>query len=189
MIRQVRWSDWEGNGLEHCVLSLSQEGLALTGVVAGTRETRYGAHYFVGTDDRFRTRVVRVTYLGGPSLDVSSDGEGHWWDTLADTPLPELEGCFDVDIGVTPATNTLPIKRLALAGDESRDIRAAYVPLPGQITERFIPRPADQRYTCLAQGARYRYEGLFRGFSAELALDAAGLVIDYPDTFKRVWSA
>ena len=50
----------------------------------------------------------------------------------------------------------------------------------------FLPLRAEQRYTCLRQGRRYLYEGLFRGFSAELELDEAGLVLDYPDTFRRV---
>lgn len=188
MIREVRWTDWDGDGLEHCILNLSPDGLTLNGVVAGTRETHYGARYFVGTDDVFRTREVRVEYLGGPSLNVSSNGEGQWTDIAENKPIPELDGCFDVDIGVTPSTNALPVKRLNLALNESRDICAAYVPLPSQISGNFIPRRADQRYTCLDQGRCYLYEGIFRKFSAELLLDEAGLVIDYPDTFKRIWS-
>ena len=47
-----------------------------------------------------------------------------------------------------------------------------------------------QRYTCLEthpQGGRYRYESLSSGFTAELAIDAAGLVIDYQDLWKRLW--
>ena len=50
---------------------------------------------------------------------------------------------------------------------------AAYVPLPTQIDGAFLPRPAPQRYTCLC-GERYRYEGLFRHFSTELAVDPDG---------------
>ena len=30
------------------------------------------------------------------------------------------------------------------------------------------------------------YEGLFRGFKADLPPDAGGLVIDYPETFRRI---
>ena len=35
-------------------------------------------------------------------------------------------------------------------------------------------------------GALVTYEGLFRGFKADLALDADGLVMDYPETFRRL---
>ena len=80
----------------------------------------------------------------------------------------------------------LPIRRLALAEGASAEILAAYVPLPAEVTGPFVPKPAPQRYTCLEQDRLYRYEGLFRGFSAELRVDAHGLVLDYPETFQRV---
>ena len=48
-----------------------------------------------------------------------------------------------------------------------------------------------QRYTCLerdADGGLYRYEdrGTFRGFTADLPVDADGLVLDYPGIFRRL---
>lgn len=186
MEASVRWCDWDNQGLEHCVLRQDAAGLSLEGVVAGTREGRYGACYAVQTDGHFRTREVRLHYIGGPALHVRADGRGHWRDAMNDAPIPELDGCLDVDIGATPATNTLPIKRLDLQEGESRNVLAAYVPLPGQIDGAFLPCRAEQRYTCLVAARRYRYEGLFRGFAAELDIDANGLVIDYPQTFRRL---
>ncbi len=182
----VRWQDWDGHGLEHCVCLEDAQGMVLDGVVAGTRHGLYGAHYFVRTDADFRTRQARVGYSGGPCLHVESDGNGTWYDVIGKRALPGLDGCFDIDIGVTPATNTLPMKRLKLRAGESKDITVAYVPLPDQIDGDFLPRRAEQRYTCLTPEQWYRYEGLFRGFTAELEVDQAGLVIDYPDTFRRV---
>ncbi len=182
----AHWRDWHGRGLEHCLCREDADGLVLEGVVAGTRLGSYGGHYLVRTDTAFRTREVRVDYVGGPRLHVGADGEGHWRDLARGRPIPALTDCIDVDIGITPATNMLPIRRLGLRMGESRDITAAYVPLPAQIGGDFLPERAEQRYTCLIPDRRYRYEGLFRGFSAELEVDEAGLVIDYPDTFHRV---
>ncbi len=182
----VRWQDWDGQGLEHCLCREGPEGLLLEGVVAGTRHGLHGGHYLVRTDSAFCTRELRVAYVGGPQLHLSADGRGHWHDAVRDRPVPALEGCLDVDIGMTPATNTLPIKRLGLAAGEGREITVAYVPLPDEIEGAFLPRPARQRYTCLAEGRRYRYEGLFRGFTAELEVDGDGLVLDYPETFRRL---
>lgn len=99
-----------------------------------------------------------------------------------------LDGCIDVDIGITPATNALPIKRLKLRKGDGQDIVVAYVPLPDQIDGQFLPERAEQRYTCLEVDRRYRYDGLFRAFTAELEIDELGLVLDYPDTFRRVFS-
>ncbi|MEJ8561856.1 putative glycolipid-binding domain-containing protein [Yoonia sp. GPGPB17] len=182
----VRWHNWNGAGLEHCVCRYDNDGLSLEGVVAGTRHGLYGAHYLVRTDRLFRTREVTVNYVGGARMHVEADGEGNWTNRHDHQPIAALEGCIDVDIGVTPATNALPIKRLQLRKDESQDILAAYVPLPDQIEGDFLPRPAPQRYTCLVPAQTYRYEGLFRGFTAVLEIDQDGLVIDYPDTFRRV---
>jgi uncharacterized protein len=182
----VRWKDWEGHGLEHCQCRENTEGLVLEGAVAGTRHGAYGGYYRVRTDSGFRTREVQVIYVGGPILHVESDGCGNWRDVLGNRSLPGLNGCIDVDIGITPATNTLPIKRLNLQKQESQDITAAYVPLPDQIDGDFLPQRAEQRYTCLTPKQRYRYEGLFRAFTAELEVDEAGLVLDYPETFRRV---
>ncbi len=33
----------------------------------------------------------------------------------------------------------------------------------------------------------YRYESRSSGFSADLAVDSGGFVVDYPDSFRRIW--
>ena len=182
----VRWSDWDGNGLEHCQCFATNEGLLVAGVVAGTRGSLYGASYYVKADESGNTREVRVAYVGGKSLHVEADGKGNWFDLIGKAPISELEGCLDIDIGVTPATNMLPVRRLKLEKDESCDILAAYVPLPTQIDGAFLPVRAEQRYTCLDPYRLYRYEGIFRKFTAELEFDENGMVLDYPETFRRV---
>lgn len=182
----VRWREWEGEGLEHCVCLEEDDGLTLKGVVMTTREGLHGGQYLVRTDAAFRTRQVRVDYVGGPEVHVEADGDGHWRDLIGHRPLPELDGCVDVDIRMTPATNTLPIRRLKLRQGESAAIAVAYVALPEEMDDDFLPRPAAQRYTCLVPDRRYRYEGLASGFTAELEVDEAGLVMDYPGVFRRV---
>lgn len=180
----VRWREWDGEGLEHCVCRFADDGLTLEGVVVTTDEGRHGAHYLVRTNAAFRTRDVWVAFAGGPVLHLEADGEGHWRDVAGHRALPALDGCVDVDIRITPATNTLPIRRLDLKEGESCDIRVAYVPLPVDGTCRLLP--VEQRYTCLTANSRYRYEGLDTGFTADIEVDATGLVVDYPGVFRRV---
>ena len=99
---------------------------------------------------------------------------------------PELDGCLDLDIQVTPFTNTLPIRRLDLAAGEIADLRAVYVPLPDP-----VPVPAAQSYACLRprgrSGGLFRYESRASGFGADLPVDSGGFVVDYPDSFRRIW--
>src|SRR3954447_3927178 len=118
MLTAVRWRDWEGHELEHCVCREDVGGMILEGVVAGTRHGTYGGYYLVRTDPGYRTREVRVRYFAGPCLHVESDGDVDWRDLIGNRSLPALEGCVDVDIGITPATNSLPIKRLKLKAQE-----------------------------------------------------------------------
>ena len=91
-----------------------------------------------------------------------------------------------MDLSVTPFTNTLPIRRLVLRDGESSEIADVYVTVP--VMEQGVSR---QRYTCLERGPEgglYRYEdrGIFRGFTADLPVDAEGLVLDYPGIFRRM---
>ncbi len=80
--------------------------------------------------------------------------------------MATLDGCTDVDISVTPFTNTLPIRRLNLDQDESTEIETVYISVPELQVETAI-----QRYTCLDslddEGGRYRYESVPSGFTAE----------------------
>lgn len=60
----------------------------------------------------------------------------------------------------------------------------AFIRLPELTVER-----VRQRYTCLAHdeaGGRYRYEGLGTGYATELPVDTEGLVVEYPDWYRRV---
>jgi uncharacterized protein len=59
--------------------------------------------------------------------------------------------------------------------------------LPNQSDRDLLPERAEQRYTCMISNLRYRYEGLISGFTAELDFDEVGLVLDYPETFRRVF--
>lgn len=55
------------------------------------------------------------------------------------------------------------------------------IPVPS-----LVPAAAEQAYTCLVQNERYRYEGIFRNFETDLAVDPEGIVIDYPSLFTRI---
>ena len=81
----------------------------------------------------------------------------------------------------TPLTNTMPIHQLALAPGETRTFRALYIRVP-----ELTAAPMDQHYTRLDPATpprRFQYAS--PGFTAEVAVDADGLVEDYPPGWKR----
>ena len=188
MEREVIWVPWEGPGLEHLRLVTSDGGAVANGLVIGLEAGRpFRIGYEIRCDGRWRVREVRAEApdLERPVLELLADGEGYW-KRRGGEPMPELDGCIDVDISATPFTNTLPIRRLGLKLGESEELMVTYVRVP-----ELLVGPERQRYGCLEEqtdGGLYRFEAQPSGFTAELPVDADGLVIDYPGLFRRVWS-
>lgn len=129
--------------------------------------------YRISTDDQWRTRTVDVFVrdLGGVSeLHLTADGEGNWardGDPL-DLPFP----CYDVDLAVSPSTNTLAIRRLGLAIGESAEAAVIWVQVPS-----FIARPAMQTYT-RADRRVYKFGGKYGSYRIDV--DENDVVLDYP---------
>ena len=182
------WAPWEGPGLEHLRLVTSGSGIVANGLVIGLEAGRpFRISYEIRCDGRWRVREVRVATPDSerPVIELLANGEGRW-NGRGGEPLPELDGCIDVDISATPFTNTLPIRRLGLEPGESEELVVTYVRVP-----ELLVGPERQRYGCLeaqVDGGLYRLEALPSGFTAELPVDADGLVIDYPGLFRRAWS-
>jgi hypothetical protein len=110
-------------------------------------------------------------------------GKGKW-EEFGGREVDRLKGCTDVDLSVSPFTNTIPIRRLNLEVGESAEIDVAYFKLPG-----FQVNPVRQRYTLLEATPTertYRYESIDSGYTADLPVDEYGLVIDYPEAWRRV---
>jgi hypothetical protein len=205
MEHNVVWSHLYQPGMEHLRLAQGEDEIHADGlVIAVVDEVPARVHYHIRCDLTWCVRELRVALLseGGflgddsqrdnsragvnpaPTLHVYADGQGHWT-TASGEALPDLDGCIDVDISVTPFTNTLPIRRLALASGASQEIVVAYIKVPD-----ITLQPFGQRYTCLniqAQGGTYRYDSVVSGFTADLSVDNEGLVIDYPGLFQRAW--
>ncbi|MBN3819860.1 putative glycolipid-binding domain-containing protein [Paraburkholderia sp. Se-20369] len=180
-MREVRWASLEGDGIEHLTFARGGDGIVVESAVVGQRYgNAYGLAYRVACDAQWRARYAVLKVMGGGTLELHGDGLGHWRDG-AGQALPELDGCIDIDIAATPYTNSLPIGRLGLARDERRPIDVVYVSTPDLKVSR-----VQQAYVCLEPGRRYRYEGIFRDFTAEMEIDDDGLVIDYETLFRRL---
>jgi hypothetical protein len=178
----ARWRDWSGEGLEHLLLREGPDAIRAEAMVLGVGErAAFAARYEILCDSGWRARRLEVSLLGDDRrLDLSSDGTGHWTDDLG-APLPGLADAIDVDLTATPFTNTLPIRRLGLRSGQAETILVVYVQVPELTvtTER-------QRYTCLEPLRRYRFESVDSDFTREIDVDGDGLVVTYPDLFRRV---
>jgi hypothetical protein len=118
------------------------------------------------------------------SLLLEHDGAGAW--RVDGVDVPALDGALDCDLGFSPLTNLMPVRRLGLhERPGSHDFMMAWVDVP---TLEVVPY--GQRYEHVALG-RVRFVSLERheDFTSELELDADGLVERYPGLAERVGGA
>lgn len=187
--RSVIWRRTDGSGTEHATLVVAEDAITLLGAVVTAEEGRpLTIRYRVECDLTWRTRSVIVDGSADSAttsalVQASSRGDGRWISTTMQgerVPLFTWNGCIDVDLGFSPITNLLPLRRLAPAIGESVDVSAAWIRFPG-----FGLKPLPQRYTRLAE-FRYRYESFDPGYETEIDVDELGLVVRYGDVWERI---
>ena len=121
--RRVAWrrSD-EVETDEHCTLTVRDGGLSLVGTVLGAEDgAPVRIEYRVLADGTGMTTAAHVRDLRGfetRTMALERDAKGNW--TVDGTVMKALKGCTDVDLGCSPSTNTLPIRRLATRGRRAR---------------------------------------------------------------------
>ena len=160
---------------EHCTLTLRDSGLSLVGTLLGAEAgLPVRVEYRILTDRTGMTTAVHVRDLRGfetRTITLERSAKGSW--KVDGAPAPGLRGCTDVDLGCSPSTNTLPIRRLRLAMGASQTIQAAWVTFPGLVVTK-----ASQTYTRLDE---FTYGYASGTFEAELTVDDDGLVTGYTD--------
>ena len=178
----VLWRRTDITGLEYFTLTGEPDAPMLAGtVIAMPDESPLRVEYAIRCTGAWRTAQTMVEMLHGGvrrSLQLTSTEALEWH--RDGTHVAALDGCDDVDLSITPSTNTLPIRRLALAIGESRAVTAAWIRFPS-----LEIAPLDQRYTRVGE-RRYRYESGGGAFVAELEVDDRGIVVDYPPAWTRV---
>ena len=160
---------------EHCTLTQRDTGLSLVGTVLGADDgAPVRIEYRVLTDGDGLTTAAHVRDLRGfeqRTLTLERDAKGNW--TVDGAKVRALKGATDVDLGCSPSTNTLPIRRLKIGVGASKTIKAAWVRFPELTVVK-----ADQTYTRLDEFT-YRYAS--GDFEAELTVDDEDLVGSYAD--------
>lgn len=181
--REVMWRRiMDDRSFEHATVATRADGTVLSGtVLVAEGGAPLRMDYTVRCDAEWRTRHVElVQIVGGErrALCLEHDGRGTW--RRDGMVVPDLAGCSDVDLGLSPSTNMLPVNRLGLAVGARAIIRAAWIRFPSLDIV-----PAEQAYERI-EPARYRYSGLASGFETVIDVDDVGLPIEYGGVWSRV---
>jgi hypothetical protein len=131
----------------------------LTGDGLRARGTQIGATYELRYE--LEAEVMRAGVVGGGRL------------------VLELEDADFFDLAYSPVFNSLPVLRDGLhRGGQSRDYVMRWVDVPSLEVSR-----SEQRYEPRGDGV-VRYSS--GSFTADIAFDADGLVVEYPGLARRV---
>jgi hypothetical protein len=174
-VTEYVWRGLEVDGLERARVTESTE-VEIESIVDSARG-RYSYELELGPDWTFRS--LRLEALAGQrTLLIARDASGVW--SVDGVERGEFVDAVDIDLAITPLTNSLPIRRLDLDVDDEADLDVVYVSFP-DLEVTLDP----QRYTRLDEDL-YLFESLDGDFSAEITVDARGMVTEYPELFERL---
>lgn len=179
-VETILWRRLDLPGHDSCRLAASAAGWHLRGTAVFRHEAG-PAHlrYDVRADAHWRTREGRVDgWVGDRPVRLRVRRLASGWEVNGAASERGQE-CVDLDLGFTPATNVLPVRRLALVVGEAAEVAVAWLDVPAGGLEVLAQR--YERRTATA----YWYEAPRFQYGAELEITAAG----FPRRYPGLWVA
>jgi uncharacterized protein len=185
-------------GVEFAEVDLGPSHLTARGVAIASNPLSYRLDYTLETTAGFITSRLRVVSRGEGwrrAIELERDDRGIWKlgveaEGAVDLPAPggdpaAFAGAVDCDLGLSPVTNLMPVRRLGLSSDgDPVELTMAWVSVPD-----LSVRADGQRYAFVSADRDHRvirYEATDGSFAANITLDQDGLVIDYPGIARRL---
>ena len=182
LIKNILWQSISSPSLEYFSLVKKGDYFSLSGNMALLlADVPAKASYQVHCSKNWETRNANICFSTKDhqqSLIVEKDSNNTW--LINHSENTAFKECIDIDIGITPSTNMLPIQRLKLWPGQSQVITAIWVRFP-----ELTIQPARQQYTCMDKHS-YLYESLSSSFKATIKIDDLGIPIDYEYGWKRL---
>jgi uncharacterized protein len=183
-LQQALWQRLDVPGHDACRLVERASGWLLQGNAVFLEENAPASlSYEVSCDPHWICQNARVHgFHGGRSLDlqIARDGAGRF--TLNGV-RSELPAALDLDLGFTPATNLIALRRLDLRVCHAADAPAAWLDLGADSLGLL-----EQRYERLGPN-HYWYEAPRVPYAATLEVSAAGFIRSYPRLWQLVSSS
>lgn len=181
--REMAWHRLNERGEERCVFVCEDARCVVEGVgAAAMNGSGFVFEYrmeFLG--DWTPVSFTLAAHVGAeePARRLQRRDTGSW---LVDgAHAVEFDGCTEVDFAFSPSTNTATVRHLALDVGDEATVHAIWV------LEPYLElRRVEQTYKRVAAD---RYRLTVGDFTAEIEMDAEGLVIDYPEMFEAATSS
>jgi hypothetical protein len=176
----ARWRALDREGQETCRLSRSEDGWLLVGHAQFRDDLGVASlNYIVRCDLAWMTQSADLAGRHDDrevSVRVHVEN-GTWW--VGETKQDQVEGASDIDLSFTPATNLMPLRRLAETRAPELATTAAWLRYPSAKLERL-----DQTYRRTQNADFVRYSAKQTGYATDLRVDQSGFVTHYPDGWE-----
>jgi uncharacterized protein len=178
---KIQWKALDWPGLEDCEISHDGKTWTAKGDIHAEYELGTPIHvtYKLEIADDWTAKSIALHIQDGPSLHLRRDEFYHWKDDNG--PRPGFNGCRFVDVSLSPITNSMPINALPFKKDDRQVIDVAYIngfTLEAHRVQQYYTKTGDNTYL---------YEDVESpDFMAEITVDRAGLVVEYPGLFTRL---
>jgi len=136
--------------------------------------------YEVRVNTSWQTYAAKVSGYVGKSavvLAIALTPAKLW--SLNGIETEEVTGCIDLDLGFTPATNLIAIRRLALNVGEQASAPAAWLDFPDCKLKQL-----EQHYHRISN-YEYAYTAPDVGYAATLEVNHYGAIVRYPDLWEQ----
>jgi hypothetical protein len=181
MQTEIFWESGEYDSTEKCQWTHTGSRSEIRSAVDVKQDgTLHRVEYHIKTNENGETLYFHVANRHDNLIEhfiFESDGKGNWQSNHRS--MDDFKGCIDIDMPITPSTNSLPIHRLNLPVGGEEVIQVLYVDiLSNKLT------PVKQKYTRLSDH-EYKYENVPNDFETTIRVDESGFVVDYPGLFVR----
>jgi uncharacterized protein len=178
------WRKIDLPGHDICQLFRLDRGWCISGTSLFLDRKPCHLHYKVYTDTAWRTRSAFIHGFRGKKaveLRIRRVDSGRW-QINNNISKDDLTDCIDIDLGFTPATNMIVIRRLALKVGQRAEAPAAYLQFPKL---QLVKLP--QTYVRIGRD-RYQYDAPTVRYSGILRVSTIGSVTEYPGLFEQIIS-
>ena len=184
-VASILWTRLDTPGHDACRLNETQGGWELEGTAVFSQAgTPARLDYHVACDASWRTRWGRVRgWIGARALDhhIARAASGAW--TLNGEQVLPSGDCVDLDLGFTPATNLIAVRRLDLAVGQRATTFTAW--LDDTVSTLDVLEQVYRRQA----GGTYAYESPRFDFVTTLAVDSTGFIRQYPPLWHAATEA
>jgi uncharacterized protein len=179
-IHSILWRRLDLPGHDICHLWKSADSWQLSGTAIFLfNQMPCCLSYEVSTNVNWQTSTASVSGHVGKSavaLTITPTVSGHW--SINGLEVEAAAGCIDLDLGFTPATNLIAIRRLSLEIGARSQAPAAWLDFPD-----FTLKKLEQQYHRLSD-YQYEYTAPDVGYADVLEVDRNGAITRYPSLWE-----